>query len=325
MYKYTIPLLIATFTNHPRIQVVHGVDFEWSDSLVHTIFRVWELIAWRREGMRCEMTSSVLGQQPHTFEALCGIVESMVRSLKFSFKIVRVPALVTPQGVLFPSFYSFAIAVDATATNTPPTTFTWNHTCTGSNLILFVAGFGPGDISAFTYNSVSGSQTRAAVSHDGGFGAHWYLAGPSTGTNSLVLVAGISGAYVSVSYSGASQTGIPDASNTASGLGVSTLSVTVTTSADNCWVFGCAGDSNGAGTTSAGAAPTTLRISNNTAAKGFDNGAAKTPAGGVTLQLNDSSGAANLYWIAASFAPAGGGGGGGERIPSAFQLLGVGS
>lgn len=268
------------------------------------------------------MTSSVLGQQPHTFEALCAVIETMVRSLKFSFKVVRVPALVTPQGVLFPSFYSFAIATDATAVNTPPVGFTWSHTCTGSNLVLFVMGFGPSALTSVTYNLVNATETRTALTNGDGSGVHWYLAGPTTGANNVIISGTASGAYVSVSYTGASQTGIPDASNTASTT-ANTLSVSVTTVADNCWVIGCAGDSNGAGTTSAGAAPTTLRVANNNSSKAFDNGAAKTPAGSVTLQLNDTSGAANLYWIAASFAPTAGGGGG--RIPSAFQLLGVGS
>lgn len=310
--KDILPTLLATITRTPRTEVKVGRDFEWSDnSWVHNFFRRYELIFGRRFGIRCELTSDSISrtQQPHTFEAACALLEVYLRELlTFKFpqvSIVRAPALITPQGVLFPSAYSFAIAFDAGSNNVPPTNTSWSHTCTGSNRILFCTGRAPTtDPTAISYNSGALTKTRNSLSFDSGFCFHWYRIAPdASGALTIAITGPTNPSAVGLSYTGALQSGVPDASNTASVSGANALAVTVTTVLDNCWVVGSATDTNGAGVTSAGA-NTTLRATVNNSMKGYDNGGPQTPAGAVTLNVSDTSSAANLGWIAASFPPA---------------------
>lgn len=137
-----------------------------------------------------------------------------------------------------------AIALDTASTyktQFPGTSLTWAHTCTGSNLILIVTTtVEQGDrVTSVTYNGVAMTQgIKASNSTDELY--IYYLVNPSTGANNIVVnvspSSDIHGA--SASYTGASQTGQPDATNSvrniAIGAGDHTVSLTVV--ANNSWL-----------------------------------------------------------------------------------------
>src|SRR5690349_16076088 len=53
-WRYILPAILAILTNHPR----YLPKIEWAnDSCVHNIFRLYELIFWRRVGIRAELSS----------------------------------------------------------------------------------------------------------------------------------------------------------------------------------------------------------------------------------------------------------------------------
>ena len=121
--------------------------------------------------------------------------------------------------------------------------FSWNHTCTGSNLILIVAiADGTGTTTGVTYNNVSLTKINGT-----GYGTSlWYLINPATGTHSVVVsrtnnqASSLGG--VSASYSGVNQSSPIDSSNAITGTYGSTDPLTVSTTVvkPNCWLVGTA-------------------------------------------------------------------------------------
>lgn len=123
------------------------------------------------------------------------------------------------------------------------TALSWSHTCTGQNLVLLVGIFvNSGDnISAVTYNSVPMTQLTKQATGDGTEIYIYGLINPSTGANNVVFT--ISGgataiAGVSASYTGAKQSGLPDAVGAGANTASATLAVSVTTNVANVWVIG---------------------------------------------------------------------------------------
>lgn len=195
-----------------------------------------------------------------------------------------------------------AIAFD---NSTASSSASYSHTCTGSNLILWVhVGSFTATTSSVTYNGVSMTKAVDSGLQDGAYNTLWYLINPATGSNTVAIT--VSGGSLwgseAASYTGAKQSGQPDATNSAYQTSAP-LAVSVTTVADNCWVVGGGMDKSGSGVSSAGSGTTQRSQSNNSNAI-YDNNAAKTPAGSVTLNLADTAGGAHLSWVAASFAPA---------------------
>lgn len=124
---------------------------------------------------------------------------------------------------------------------------TFSHTCSGVDRILVVAVSANGStgdqITGVTYNGVA--MTRAKVQQldtQGIFTYFYILVASATGANNVVISA--SGSFVirgvSVSYTGASQTGQPDAvhSNAAWANPGTSVSADVTVVAANCWLLG---------------------------------------------------------------------------------------
>lgn len=267
-YRYILPFILAQITRHPRTLVDVGTNFNWSSkSWIHNTFRVYELIFGRRYGIKCEMSSSVDGQQPHTFEAVCALAETMLRmwlARKLpEFRIVRVPALATPQGVLFQFAYRYAVAFDAAAGNKDNsgavTNITWSHTVTGSNTFM-VGNAGIQAINqttttfdAFTYNALALtlSETSAAAANVK-VGLYYRIA-PTTGANTVSLTisqvldgGGEQLTGITSTYSGAAQTGQPDSSNIAAQTGTQTsFTVSTTVVATDCWISGSASEDAG--------------------------------------------------------------------------------
>lgn len=222
-----------------------------------------------------------------------------------------------------------AIAFDsATAMtgNTSVTSKTFSHTCSGSDRILFVisAVQTARTITGITYNSVAMTYIDRKQTDYGNEVELWYLVAPATGTNNVVIsvdsASNLTGG--AISFTGASQTGQPDASSTSGNptSGVSSYSPAVTSVADNCFaVVGmiCASGATltGGTNTSIGSQP---EVTHAGSAFIYSTGG-QTPAGTFTLNVTSSSQV--MIGVMASFSPAGGGG---SPTYRRLSLLGVG-
>lgn len=102
-----------------------------------------------------------------------------------------------------------AIAFDASegVAFSNATTTTLSHTCTGSNLVLFVAvGSNVATFSAFTYNGVNATGTALVVSGGSGLIVGWWVA-PATGAHNIsITTATTTGTMSAVSFTGVDQT-----------------------------------------------------------------------------------------------------------------------
>lgn len=213
-----------------------------------------------------------------------------------------------------------AIAFDAASGGTGfvVNSVTWSHTCTGSNLILLVstsyfenAADSP---SGVTYNSVA--MTKALDYQSSSLDTThslWFLYAPATGAHNVVVTFPTNRnniACCSASYTGAAQSGAPDATATGNhGFGSSDLTIATTTVADNCWVVEVCGTSTNTVSMSAGTGATerTEQATTGGYHAAFYDGGPKTPAGSYSMTVAISA-ASNVAGCTASFAPAGGGG-----------------
>jgi hypothetical protein len=130
----------------------------------------------------------------------------------------------------------------------------------------------------------------------------WYLAGPATGTNAITVTSAGATEHIDsgVSYTGASQTGIPDATSSLAITTQANTTATVTTVADNSWaILFLRCGSTGQSTAGSG----TIRRANfNGYHQVYDGDGAKTPAGSYSLNTTHTSQQTG-FWMA-SFAPA---------------------
>lgn len=163
-----------------------------------------------------------------------------------------------------------AIAFDAATDGgftASSSTHTFSHTCTGSDLGIFVLTFSESslvhsyDITGITYNSVAMSE----VFHQAVLGDRWMsvweLTGPATGANNVVITSSIVASAiggVAASYTGVNQATMVDSSNSGTASSAGGITVSTTVIASNCWTV--MGVRNNVGAASAGAAPSTLRI-----------------------------------------------------------------
>ena len=203
-----------------------------------------------------------------------------------------------------------AIAFDSSQLNqTTNSSATFSHTCTGSNLILFVVvgTHATTVITSVTYNGVGMTSVVGPLSSPGNNFTEnlYYLINPATGANNVVVQVSTSDqiASCSASYTGVSQTGFPDASGTAGPTSVvGSFTQSLTTVANNCWmVWGAySGESHTAG------ANTDIREDDQLYYGVFiaDTNSAQTP-GGVSHSMNVTGAPTNWLGIMASFAPAG--------------------
>lgn len=144
-----------------------------------------------------------------------------------------------------------AIALDSTtaASGATASSHTFSHTCTGSDLILFVTATGAnGDVTGITYNSVAMTKINSTVTDSAVlFTSLWYLVNPSTGANNVVITTSTATGVVgsSASYTGVNQTGQPDASTTVASSTTTSYSSSVTSVANNCWTIATSRTGNG--------------------------------------------------------------------------------
>ncbi len=196
-----------------------------------------------------------------------------------------------------------AIAFDSSSeASGTSTSLTYSHTTSGDDRLLIV-GVSYNDnedlSTTVTYNGVS--MTKIAEATQGSFiyASLWYLEAPATGANDIVVTISASKTITSIcgSYTGCAQTGIPDASATATQASAAVHDASVTTTVDNCWAIyfvKCnAAPTAGDNTTSRNAISNAIFV---------DSNAAVTPAGSRTLEVDTSAGRKSAG-IIASIAP----------------------
>lgn len=250
-----LPYIIATLTQNDRQLVIPGVDFEWSSkSWSHNIFRLLELMFGRKAGVRFE-AATYLSESGEiirifgTMESIVAHMETVLRGylngLKPAFRFIPAPVFAMPNGMTIPSSpFMFAIAFDAAATfdngSGHATSFSYSHTCTGSNLTLVSEGYmneaGAPTVTSITYNSVTMSNGVTNIAGNQNTFIY-YLAAPSTGANNIIITPSKSciASFGSMSFTGtaASPAG---ATGTNSSGGSTTPNTSVTTTAANSWV-----------------------------------------------------------------------------------------
>lgn len=219
--------------------------------------------------------------------------------------------------ILFILFLGFAhqanaaIAVNATSTGAESSSSskTWAHTVSGANTILFVSGWIRGNgvnPTGVTYNGVAMTQigTNLVVStfyYDKIF--LYYLIAPTTGTNNVVVSFGGTNynATIAISYTGAKQSGVPDAATENGPTSTDYLTTTLTTIADNCWTLLVGFGKNMQQTAYTGS---TYRIG--AGATIFDSNGVITPpaAYSMTFKVRADGGSENAVAQMISFAPA---------------------
>lgn len=205
-----------------------------------------------------------------------------------------------------------AIAFDAAThsayqANSP---LTFSHTTSGSDRLIIVYVYdGSNRTTGVTYGGVALTLVQDLVMTGAAAGQYiqlWYLLNPASGANNVV-VSGTPdpiGVYASaVSYTGVAQSGQPDASNKQATSPATSLTTSVTTVADNCWLMGYA--YHGA-TISAGTGTTSRGSNAGGQLTAIDSNGAKTPAGSHSLQTTSTS--TFVGHVIASFAPATAGG-----------------
>lgn len=244
-----LPYILATLTQHNR-QKVENIEFvqgQWA----YNAFRLWELLFWRREGIRIEQMSDINGSYSYTWENLLvtyeGLARAFLQEKRPKFSIVYLPQLQLAgltQGGITP--FRFAIAFDAAdgVGGSSVSTISFNHTSSGSNTFMVGGCYcGPTHtVSANTYNSVSLTATTSSTT-----GSFWktflnVLIAPSTGTHTFSFTASASDELRAncATYSGCKQTAQPDsfAENHSTGA-TTTLTWTTTVVTSNCWLVLC--------------------------------------------------------------------------------------
>ena len=204
-----------------------------------------------------------------------------------------------------------AIAFDAATTRarvgSGSNSFTYSHTCSGSDRILFVGVtvVNPSGNTAtgVTYNGAAMTKIATAAAQSNVLITLWCLVNPASGSNTIsVSTASNIGAYadsLATSYSGASDTGQPDAFDFSNGTST-TISESVTTTVDDCWTVAvCWSNGNPAASTGS---TSRSEVSDRTMLA--DSNSPITSAGLTTM--NFTAGIPDNYGIVmASFAPAG--------------------
>lgn len=320
-WRYLLPALLEKITGKKR----YLPKIEWSDtSYVHNIFRAWEWIAFRKYGIRAEMSSSFDEKTGkgvytfHSFEAVCAHTESLLRGLipKYKIEKVYIPVLQP----IFAGFgmpqtktpYLFAIAVDATSgiSNSTSSSRTHSHTCTGSDRILFAFPFNTqsATISSITYNSADMTLIRSQnMTYSPLHTLYaYYKQAPSTGANDIVVT--YSGSCYNftqaVSYTGALQSGSPiDGQNSTNGGSGTSITSDITVSVSDSWMIAVGRlDNSGtlSGNNSTGTARNTTSDGGNIVADSNGTVASGTRTGGI-----QSSASGNRVIIVFNFQVAG--------------------
>lgn len=193
--------------------------------------------------------------------------------------------------ILFPSVSFGAIARDNVTVSgyvtTPTLTFSHTNTAVDILWVGVVVYSGNNVISGVTYNGVSMTQTVNIAQGANGRVHLYYLVSPAMGANNVVVSqSGTDQIHaIASSYTSASTIGVPDATNTNSGVASSPATVSVTSVATNVWGVGVTWTNrvNSDGTNASILGGDTSQFSM------FDSNGTLTPAGSKTFDVNMSS------------------------------------
>lgn len=242
--------ILAFITQKPREKVV----IQWSNVYwVSNLFRLWELIFWRREGIRHETTTRIFEGKPifyaHTWEAALCWFECRLREM-FTFKFVPfkiyVPVLMTPQGIPFPaSPYLFAIALNDSPSqvgNAASVTVT-----AGTNIAAVCFVFlNPTTAAASCTLGISSMTQIGTQQTSGSFSIQLFVLGaPPTGSQVITQVGGTTYLNNFATFSGVDQTSPVDNSGASFGKAAAITATTPSVVASNCWLIGFGGFSGG--------------------------------------------------------------------------------
>lgn len=318
--RWFIASLIHTTTGKPR----YFPEVQWSSNLwTHNIFRFVGLFIGEPWGIQPQTALLPDGRQiAYTFEAQIALFEAFIRARlkKLAFKVILIPQYQLAslaQGSCTP--YRFAIAFDNALGGTNNNTGV-NFTTTGANIAVFSTCLS--DITATTNGNITSMAYGAATltinttnfrypSDRWNVGA--CAGGITAGTTTLTETGSTFSFLSATSYSGCNSTN-PDSNNGSNNGGVTTASLTMSTTvvASSCWlagsIYGGASFTAGAGTTRRTNTSTGLFDSNGTVGTGSQSL--------VMNQANDFI-AANIV----SIAPAAAGG----ATTHFLSMLGIGS
>jgi len=322
-YEKILPNILAFLTRHPRFKQ----EWEWYEySWVGNLFTLYHKIFWERcgsNGFGDNIKKSVRTrifqrngrwiEEHHFFlwESLFVHLEMQMRKflsqphLKIEFQFVP---LMQPVGM--PSIgyqkpiFSFAIASDnkATGSSVGTNSLSFSHTTAGANRILFANGGEINIVPTITgIDYVSGTHMTAYESLGvTTIASIWdaYIFAPTLGANNVIISASTSQIVggESTSYTGAKQSGFPDAAGTGSpqthSTADGTFSGSITTVAANCWTWLVIGKNGGAAPSATSGCAV---VSDNTAADSCStwdsNGS--VGAAGTTQTMVVNTGAAN--------------------------------
>lgn len=174
-----------------------------------------------------------------------------------------------------------------------------------------------------TWNGNTMTLSGSSIGTSGVVNYLYYVVAPSGGSSTVTCTQNPSSnwAVATISFTGASATGIPDATSVGGPSTATSYSQSVTSVADNCFAVLYGDNNSGAGLT--GGANTTIANQPEVAFTGAFlaySTAAKTPAGTFTLAFTSAAGTAACCM--SSFSPAGGGGG---AVYRRLALTGVGN
>jgi hypothetical protein len=186
------------------------------------------------------------------------------------------------------------------------TSLTYLHTCSGDNRILFVGVRGDVTndlITGVTYNGSAMILADKDLCPGDRYAYLYYLKNPVSGPHNVMVNASASIliSAVAVSYDGALQTGGLDAINkVVDGNWDNSLTVSINTTVDNCWVVGMFHS-----LANATAGSNTILRSDGVSSRPHmcDNNGSNKSAGPVSLSLNWLPAAKRSFGIIASFAP----------------------
>lgn len=197
------------------------------------------------------------------------------------------------------------------------TSTTITHTATGSNLIAMISTFiQDGDwLTSLQYSGLTPTliDKQNVPTTNGYIYSHYVIGAPSGNSNVIASVGTSTIMWVACeTYTGAKQSGQPDAFASGTGTGLATLSQSVVTIADKTWLHGSfAAGANNAGSAPSAGANTNMREgfiligtgANRWRTVSTDTNAQETPAGSYAQNVNTGFSSLNGAWVVSSIAP----------------------
>lgn len=310
--------MMAVITRHDRQykERLETVD----NSIVFNVFRLYEYIFGRRSGIRKEsetyIVNGIVVNKFYSIEASLIYIESIIRKVvkdsTLGFKFVPIPIIQfvdVPINLVYKKpIFVCAIAYDNfhdQVIGSPEFTkaVSFSFTTAGSDRGMLVGAQvqqASYYTTGFTYNGVSSTvvDTQKNGTNNEYVGLY-YLTNPASGTNTCILQA-TSNSYMypfTVSFSGVHQTSMLNTSAKNQANSVASISVSPTTTVDNCWAVSFVRNDTGTVTSSTNY---TVRGASNSFRLGDSNGTVGT-AGSKTITASGTTG--KMAIVTAMIAP----------------------